>query len=475
MNKYLKLIKNTVIFGLGKLSVKLAQFIVMPILTLYLTAESFGINEVLLSIRELAIPLLTLGIADALFRFAINKKDSLTSVFTNGILVMVVGIAFVSVTVPIVYIFVRETYVILMLPLLILNALCSLIAEFVRGQGKTIVYSVCGVIESIFFLGSASLFLIVLKLNITGYILALIVEYTVAIIYFLIFANPVRYFHRNEIDKNKLKAMISFSLPNVPNMFSWWLVQTSSKYILIGFSGLAVSGLYMAAGKIPALINIVSMVFLQAWSLSSSEEYDADNRDVFYSRIFRYYSFLVLLAVTVLIAIAPYVSKILLQGEFYKAWIYSPILILSGGLGCFSVFFGAFYSAFYKTKTAMYTTFLGGGVNLALSFALIPFIGVYGAMIGNLVGYVLIVLSRIITTRKYTRIQANWGKIIIILFLILGQAISYTLDWKYAYIISIILVAGIIVTHIKEIMELFNSIKKFIDRLKNKDKIEGIN
>lgn len=473
MNKYGKLLKNTIIFGLGNISVKLVQFLIMPILTAYLTVTDYGINEILANIIDLGIPILTLGIAESLFRFSITKenisldeKNKLHSeIFTNGIFTMLGGISIIIIVVPIIYFFVNKIYILLMIPLMIFTCIRQLISEFTRGRGKVIIYSINGIINSVSMLISATIFIIVLNWGITGYILSCIIGNFLVIIYYIIFANPFKFFNLKQLNKNKMRSMIKFSFPNVPNMFSWWLVQTSSNYILILFSGISVASLYMSASKIPALINLVSTIFLQAWSLSSSEESEKNDKNEFYTKVFRYYIFLICLFVAIIIASAPYISKFLLQGDFYEAWIYSPILILSGGLGCVAAFFGALYTAFYDTKTAMYTTFIGGGLNLLISFSLIPFIGVYGALIGNFLGYAIIVFTRIITTKKYVKINTNWFKTLITILLLLIQAILYTLNLNFVFIYSIALIIFILIINIKEIKELYISFKKLLNKI----------
>lgn len=471
MGKYKKLILNAIIFGMGNLSVKFVQFLVMPILTTYLTVDEYGINEILATVLELAIPVITLGIGESMFRFALQKETSQEEVITNGLIVVAVGLITAVVAVPIAYFIVPQTYVILLLPLMILNALKKQFAEFTRGRGKTIVYSVAGIFESIVFLAVAAVFLIYLKWGIEGYLFAMMIGSFSAILYYIIVANPIKYIDRKAVSISKMKEMVRFSLPNVPNMVSWWIVQVSSKYILLAMSGLTITSMYMASTKIPALINVVSTIFLQAWSLSSAEESEDKNqesRNEFYSRVFRYYNFAILLMTCVIIALTPYISKFLLRGEFYEAWSYSPVLIVSGGLGCFSSFFGAFYSAFYRTKTAMTTTLLGAFCNIAISASLIPFIGVYGAIVGNLIGYMAIVISRILTTRKYVKVEAPWIKICVVFVLILGQAIIYTLEIEYAYLVSIAVGIIMIALYVREIKELIKLVCNMFKKLRKK-------
>jgi 23S rRNA (uracil1939-C5)-methyltransferase len=82
MNKYKKLLSNSIIFAIGNLTVKVAQFFLLPILTLYFTTDEYGLSTTLLDMVELLTPLVTLGIAEGLFRFTVDgshKNEELLS------------------------------------------------------------------------------------------------------------------------------------------------------------------------------------------------------------------------------------------------------------------------------------------------------------------------------------------------------------------------------------------------------------
>lgn len=72
MNKYKSLFSDTLIFGIGNFMTKLIYFFLMPIYTLVLTTEEFGLADLLNNSLQLVMPVLTLSITDAVFRFALD-------------------------------------------------------------------------------------------------------------------------------------------------------------------------------------------------------------------------------------------------------------------------------------------------------------------------------------------------------------------------------------------------------------------
>lgn len=406
-SRYGKLIKNTLIFLGGSFTVKLSQFLVMPILTGAMTAAEYGTAELLSNISDLIVPIITLGIPEALFRFSIDNSNDPVKIFTSGFFIITIGTAASFIITFIIGFFYFEKYLIA-LPFLFLSvSFKKLFQEFIRGRGRTAAYAAGGIIEASFLLISACVFILILKLGALGYVLSLITGAAAAGIYFVILLKPRSLINKSAYEIKLTSRMLRFSVPAIPNTLSWWIVQISNRYILTFYNGLAAAGLFMAASKLPALVNIIGSVFLQAWSLSSSENKDGGGDIGFYASVLKYYKAFVTFATVAVIILSPYISIILLRGEFYQAYVYTPFLILSAGIGCLSSYFGAFFTAYYKTGYGTVTTFCGAAVNIALSFALIPVIGVYGAIAASASGYTVILFTRIIAVRRLVKFDSG--------------------------------------------------------------------
>lgn len=60
---------NTVILGIGQLIPKFLAIVLLPLLTSYLTTEEYGNYDLILSIASLLIPVVTMQIQQAVFRY----------------------------------------------------------------------------------------------------------------------------------------------------------------------------------------------------------------------------------------------------------------------------------------------------------------------------------------------------------------------------------------------------------------------
>ena len=72
-DKYKVLLSNTAVFAVGNILVKLIAFVLMPLYTSALTTEEYGVSELLNSTTEIIIPLVTVCIIEALYRFPLIK------------------------------------------------------------------------------------------------------------------------------------------------------------------------------------------------------------------------------------------------------------------------------------------------------------------------------------------------------------------------------------------------------------------
>ena len=74
MDKYKRLVSNTLIFAVGTFSSKVLVFLLMPLYTRVLSTEEYGVTNTIVDMGNLLIPLITLGIINAIIRFGLEKN-----------------------------------------------------------------------------------------------------------------------------------------------------------------------------------------------------------------------------------------------------------------------------------------------------------------------------------------------------------------------------------------------------------------
>ena len=89
MGRYKKLLSNTAILAIGTFASKFLVFFMMPLYTRYLLPEEYSTADLISQTANLLIPLACAGIADGIFRFALDKSEDKKSVFSSGLTVLV--------------------------------------------------------------------------------------------------------------------------------------------------------------------------------------------------------------------------------------------------------------------------------------------------------------------------------------------------------------------------------------------------
>ena len=98
MNKYKILFSNTGVFAIGNMLVKLISLFLMPLYTSSLQTEEYGIAELINSGVEIIIPIISLCIVDALYRFSIDEDADCSALFANATFILAIGYFFAFAT-----------------------------------------------------------------------------------------------------------------------------------------------------------------------------------------------------------------------------------------------------------------------------------------------------------------------------------------------------------------------------------------
>lgn len=428
MNKKFKsLFSDTLIFAVGNILTKLILFVLMPIYTSAMTTSEYGTGELIYNTVELTLPIVTLCLYEAVFRFSIDIESDHKKLLSNALSTILKIFIVVAVIAAVFFAITRYAYTLCFVLILFSWSIRQLFAHFARGIGRGKVFAASGVIQALTLCISNIILLVGFHLGVYGYLVSIIIANIISIIYLMIILKLPKYISFKEKDKHLLRAMLVFALPMIPNTLSWWFVNISARYIIIGFCGASIAGLFTAASKLPSIVHLMSTIFQQAWQFSSSKEINKKDGNSFFSNVFKIYSSFILICTSVLVVASPLISKIILQGEFYSAWQYVPLLLLSACLNCYSVYFGSFYTAAKKNKMIMISTIIGAVLNISICFISVPFIGVFGALIASAVSYFVIVVIRIIDTRKYAKISIDWGITLITFVLLTVQSVLITI------------------------------------------------
>ena len=411
---------NSIIFAIGNLGSKLMQFIMIPLYSYTLTTSEYGKVDFLTTVISLILPILSVDIFDAVFRYALDKTDNNKVTFNTSILFSL-AITVISFIIAILLQLSIHTYPIMYAEyVLVASLFFSLISNYARAVNKIKEFAIAGIINSIAMglLNFALLYFLNWKMD--GYLLSMGSGMLFAVIYIMFACHFWNELDFRSYSWQKLKVMLKYSTPLVPNLLAWWLNSASDRMFILLFIGASANGIYAMASKIPNILSTLMTIFLQSWQISVVEEYDSEHGKRFITNVFQVFTTAVfVIAIGILTFLKP-IFQLLVSPAYFIGWQVAPFLLLSIIYSNAASFLGTIYTATKKTVPIMYTTVIGAIVNIVLSIVIIPFIGIYGAAIANIFSFALVSFFRFKDIIKANKISIKLGQFILlhILFII---------------------------------------------------------
>lgn len=462
MNKYSALAKNTVIFAIGTFSSKILSFIMVFFYSRAMQTAEFGMLDILINSAALMLPLAMLGITNAIIRFGLDDENKKSDVFTSGLIAVGIGFGVLLVVSPaIMLIDDLKNYVVLLYAYVLMSALRHICSFFVRANNQPKLFAIDGVFSTFMTCLLTLIFLIPLKMGIVGYMLAIILADLSSVIFLSINGRLWSFVNFKGLNKRLTGTMIKFSLPLMPTSLLWWVVNVSDRYFVKYMLGDSANGLYAAAYKVPTILTLVATIFLDAWQISAVTEHKSEERNSFYSNIFKTFQGGVFVVGSLLIITAKLVTKILLAESYYDSWQYIPVLIFATVFISFVTFLGNIYLAEKKNVATLLTTLVGAVLNLILNYFLIKQMGAQGAAVATLISYVAVFIIRAVDIKIRNRdISFATFTVIINSLIMLAQVYLMLLEPNNWLIYQLICVALLIVVNIKNLLLLIKKVLK---------------
>ncbi|MBQ6830504.1 MAG: polysaccharide biosynthesis C-terminal domain-containing protein [Clostridia bacterium] len=440
MDKYKRLASNTMIFAIGTFSSKLLTFFLTRLYTAVLSKAEYGVTDLIQQSGNLLLPLVTLGIVNAVVRFGLDKGVRKSDVFTTGLLSILGGSILLTAISPLLGgISLLSGYEWLLCLFVLMSSLRSLCAQFVRADNRVKLFAVDGILSTVTTIAFNVLYLVVLDWGIFGYIFSIVCSDALSVVFLFCTARLGRFIRVRELDRSVSKAMLKYAVPMIPNTVLWWITNVSDRYLVAHFCGEEFNGLYAAAYKIPSLIMLASGIFMDAWQISAVTE--EKERDSFYSRVMSMYSSLLFLMASGIIVCTRVIPHILFDPKYYDAWRYIPLLVIAMVFTCIVNFLGSIYMVEKKSVRSLVTAAVSAVVNVLLNLWWIPLYGVNGAAAATLICYLIVFVIRLVDTRRYIRIRWDWMRLLGCTLIVLAQTVIALLQLPLWWVWELVLCA----------------------------------
>lgn len=418
MNKYKNLAFNTIVFAIGSFGSKILAMFLTRLYTTYMPSDMLGTKELIETMANFLIPVFTFSMSESIIRYGLDKDYDNRQVFSTAIMVEVLGLFIMALLSPFLsFIPFVKGFTPWLVVYVIISSFRQTCSLFVRSIGYVKLYAFDGILATLTLFIFNIIFISGFKMEISGFLLAVIASDLTSTIFLCAAARVGRYFSPKYADRDIMKTMLRFSVPMIPTSIMWIITGFSDRIFIkymhgpAATTGDSAAGIYTAASKIPNLVSMVSTVFFQAWNMSAITEYGSKDIGKFYQKVYSAYQSVMFIASAFLILLVKPISAILLNynnhPEYREAVNYTPVLVMSVLMMCFNLFLSSIYTAAQHTKNSFWTSFITTILNVSLNAVLIKHFGIHGAIAATFISYVVCYIIRIVDARRYIYFKVN--------------------------------------------------------------------
>ncbi len=467
MSKGKEFIKNTLILMLGKFATQFITLFLLPLYTSKLATDDFGTVDLIQTYIILLVPVFTLRMDSATFRFLVDVRKSpekTKGIISNVLFVLLWSVVLALAISLIVSIFVTLPNHLWTIMNLVVLMISGVTLQILRGTGKIVQYTIASVITGVSTLVMNVALIAFMGRGADSILISSSVANIICILFVFFSARLYKNFSPSMISKKTIKEFLKFSIPMIPNSLSWWVVHVSDRTIIGIFLGSAANGIYAVSCKFSGMLNSVFSVFNISWQESASLHIDDPDRDVFFTKMInQLLIFFSSIALLILVAL-PIFYNILIGEQYWSSYDYIPVLLYANSWNVLISLTGGIYVAKKKTKAIANTTIISAIINIIVNLALINFIGIHAATISTLVSYMAMGLYRVHDCKKYVSFKFDVKTFTLFTIAFVASSVIYHLNIFWMNILNAVLVVYLVVCFNQ------NNMKSILKMLKIKKK-----
>jgi O-antigen/teichoic acid export membrane protein len=448
-----KVLENSFLYIFSSLLVKAVGFFLLPIYTLFLSTEDYGVTNLVTEFLSVATFIVAFSLYSAAIRFYTDFKDDrvklkklygtiISLVLISSTMSLVIGLVFRDIVVSIFFkgisFFPIVFIALLSLIFISLHTMHQSILEGMQ-QGKKLT-----ILNLTVFILTATLKILligVFHLGALGFLLAQLIINMVYFVY-MIFDLKKNGLMEWTIDISILKETLKYSIPLMPHNLSTRIASFASR-IFINTSGtLADVGLYSIAMQFANLIDVVQVAVnraFQPWFYEKLNKNDVRSK----KEAVNLSNVLLVLYSLIYMGIGLFSQEVIIlmtSDDYTIAWTVIPILVVGFSIKSMYYFYVNVVMFYKQAASKLFIGTITGSLgDILLAYILVPYLGMYGSAIAFVLAKLIIVSIVIYLSKLYDDVGYRVIKMLSIilpslLFMGIGLYFSYT---KYLDVFSI--------------------------------------
>ena len=459
-NKLKEFFNHGLIYGLGSAANSAVGFLFIPLFTVYLSAEEYGVFALVSMIGTIAGSIFYLGVTSSLVRsyFDYQNIDERRTVFSTTFYMLLfgallqIGLGYFFSSYLSVFLLGTDLYERLIFACLVSSALLFLnfaFLTYLRLERKSLTFILVVAAALVVNLFCSSYLLIVEDYGVWAPICGALFGQGMQAFYFTLFLAPKVL--RFKLSINELKTQLSFGIPTVLTSFALMSIEWSDRIVIEKYSDLAAVGVYSLGYKVGAVLNVFLITpFIQVWNPMMMEYKNSPDISLLFTKIINIYAAMAcFFSVTLLL----FVDDIILyfaKDEAYLGSIYIINIISIGVIfyGLSNIFCaGLLYSRRVIVVTRIY--YFAAFLNLGLNLVMVPRLGIVGAGLATMLTYICIPLLLFTASQRYFVIKLDFfrlGSVFVIAgsILLLGMSLEQLMETIFYNFLLVILLAALL-------------------------------
>lgn len=271
----------------------------------------------------------------------------------------------------------------------------------------------------------------------------------------------------------RIKKYLKLSLPTIPASISYWIIDSSDRYILGIIIGTSAVGYYSPAYTLGSILILFIAPISSLLTSLLSKNYDNDKIGVVNCLInysFKYYVIIGIPSIVGLSIFSKLILTILSTSEIAStSYFITPLIAISFFLLGISMIFSNAIILKKETRVIAWAWLIGAMTNIIINIILITKIGILGAAISTLVAYSVSLCIILHASKYYSELKVNFSIIIkaiissipilIIYYIcrpkVTSDIIIFIILSTIIYIIFLFALKGFTTEEIKSIRQLF--------------------
>ena len=414
---YKKFTKDVLIFGITQLVTMLRGFIVVPIITKLLGTQSYGIWAQLMVTISLLTPITIVGVQYSIVRLLPGQKDK-DGVSNDvwSIFLFILGVSLILSVVMFIFsgpistiLGGGKTIIQLLSIIIVLECLNQVLSNTFRALQKIKQYSFFVIMQTV-----VEAFLVFMAIY-SGYgLLGAVISLLIArLINFIVMGLIIiKKIGVKVPDFKRLKEYLSFGSPYIITDLSFWVAQSSDKYIIGLFMGTLFVGYYAPAYTLGSCIFLFTSTLNFILPATLSKHFDDNNINEV--KTYLKYSLKYLLAICIpavfgLTVLSKQLLRMFSNADIAQHSYYVvPFVALSITLFGISSVIGQAIMLKKKVKLNATIWLCAALLNLGLNLVFVPFLGILGAAVTTLLAYILVLSLTLLYSSKDLSVTLDW-------------------------------------------------------------------